>query len=103
MSRFYTQFAIINRLVTTISGGNTTEQWTETGSMNCLVQPASLELITVGAGNFFDSFNIYTDDEIDVLIGDRVEIDTDIYQVQGVQTRSYGKKAKHKKISAIKP
>lgn len=102
MSRFYTQQATIQRLVTTVSSGRTVENWEDIDTMYCLVQPASLELITVGAGNFFDSFNIYSDDDVDVVVGDRLDIEDEIYQIQGIQTRSYGDRANHKKISAIK-
>jgi hypothetical protein len=102
MSRFYTQQATIKRLTTTVSSGRTVETWQNIDIMYCLVQPASLELITVGAGSFFDTFNIYSSDDVDVVVGDRLDIASEIYQVQGIQARSYGDRANHKKISAIK-
>jgi len=102
-SIFFVHKADIYRLTPTISGGRTIEDWqlNET-NIACCVQPSAEELIGLGEGDFFNTFNIFFPEKTNVQVGDKCLIDSINYLVRGVQKRDYGITRNHVKVSALR-
>lgn len=104
MKKFLTVQYEVQRLTTTTSSGRTVEDWQAIAYVNGSVpQPASLELVSMGQGHFYNTHTIYADDSEDIVVTDRLVDGDDTYTVQGVQNRPYGSgRINHKKIGVIK-
>lgn len=102
-SRFFKHNVDIYRLTTTESGGRKTEAWEcIKTSVPCSIQPVAEELIALGQGDFFNTFNIFFPENTDIKIGDKSITDEIEYIAKGVQKKDYGFTQNHIKVSAIR-
>lgn len=102
-SRFFKHKTDIYRLTPTVSGGRTTETWEcVKKSVPCSIQSTSEELISLGQGDFFNTFNIFFPEKTDIKTGDKAIREEIEYIVKGIQNKDYGYTQNHVKVSAIR-
>ena len=103
-SRFLTSLGTIRRLKQTTTSGRATEGWDTVADRNvkACVQPVAEELISVGEGDFYNTFTIYFEPNTDVQVGDKYYIEDVEFIIKGIKARNYGTRIKLIETSAIK-
>lgn len=102
-SRFFRHKVDICRLTPTVSSGRTTETWEFIKTnVSCSIQSTSEELISLGQGDFFNTFNIFFPEKTDIKVGDKLVREEIEYIAKGVQNKDYGYTQNHIKVSAIR-
>lgn len=96
---FLTQRGDIHRLANSASREYTVSV---AGNVKCTVRPSSQELVVVGEGTFWNTFDIYFLPDVDIHDSDQVTVDGKKYIVKGTIDKKYGHgRVNHIKVSAV--
>lgn len=84
----------LDRLVQT---GDKESYVTQAGTLKGHLQPASGEMVALTDGDFSKSFSLFTDVNQDILVADRITIDSKLYYVKSIKNFNIGT-LQHKEI-----
>ena len=91
------QFAVTYTLERLVQTGNKETYTSFGGTLTGHLQPASGEMIALTDGDFSKSFALFVDQDQDILVGDRITIDGDLYFVNELKDFNIGS-LKHKQL-----
>ena len=103
IKKFYKTYVTVTRLSNV--AGSKREKYQTLASFACHIQPASSEDAMLGqSGGFFTSFVMYCRATEDIQTQDKISDGTNIYTVQGVQDRNFGRGSsnQHKRVLLVK-
>lgn len=95
---FYTKTATNYRQEWTESSDIFSSAESEVGTFKCHVQQTSPALVENLGLNFTNTFSIYCADDTDVILGDRIVIDSDSYEVREIQNNNHARVNHHLEI-----
>lgn len=104
ITSFYNSTATTSRL-TDIGGTSKRQDWqANVTSFACAIHPTNGELSLIEGSAFYNMFKMFCDKSLDIEIGDRVIVGSDIYTVTGkmLYNNFGGRSNEHMRLSLVK-